>query len=102
MHRFRLFLLTMAMGALVFGVSLALPGQQPADAGASTGADSLTVAQAAPAETANSTDATLAAGGNLIGWFGVDTTSTAIPAGNAAVFTEEVGGFLYYPVLRNS
>ncbi len=83
MHRFRLFLLTMAMGALVFGVSLALPGQQPADTGASTGADSLTVAQAAPAETANSTDVALAAGGNLIGWFGVDTTSTAILAGNA-------------------
>ena len=87
MHRFQRTLVMIALGALVFGVSLAFRGQPTADAGGSAGADSLTVAQATPAETTDSATISLVAGGNLVGWFGVDTTSTAILAGNTDLTT---------------
>ena len=43
----------------------------------------ISVGEVSTADTVNSTAMPLVAGGNLIGWFGLDTTSTAILAGNA-------------------
>ena len=87
MPRLRL-LMTIALGVVLLGFSVGPFGPGAADAGVAVGGDSLTVAAQPGAETTvDATAVALVSGGNLIGWFGLDTTSTAILDGNADLTT---------------
>jgi len=92
MNRLRLILTAIALGAIVFGSGLAQPDQRTADASGAVGGDSLTVAAQPASGTVDSTSVALVAGGNLIGWFGLDTTSATILDGNADLTTVWVFG----------